>query len=97
MFEGQIQCGYYKLHNIPYKYIKVERTELEIDGETKLDYNFIPEIFNEPQQFDLTKYQNLIHIEDNYRYNSIGYKDKYKKKYHYLKVGIIIHLIYLKL
>lgn len=80
MFEGQIQCGYYKLHNIPYKYIKVQQEEIKTNDGIKVDYNFIPELYTSPQEFNLTKYQNLIHIEDNYRLNSIGFREKYKDK-----------------
>lgn len=72
MFEGQIQCGYYKFHNMPYRYIHVQREEVKVNGEKYIDFNFIPELFDEPQTFDLSFYQNLIHIEEGYKFNVIG-------------------------
>lgn len=80
MFEGQMQCGYYKMHGIPYKYIKVQHEEIKVGEEVKVDYNFIPELFDKPQEFDTTKYQQLIHIEENYNLNNIGDKNAFSKK-----------------
>lgn len=74
LFEGQIQCGYLKLFNMDYKYIHVvsspRKDQRGIKLGIKTDYNFDGKLYDTPQQFDLQKYKELIHISGYDSFNS---------------------------
>lgn len=67
LFEGQIQCSYYKFFGVDYRYIHIDNS----DG----DSNFIPRLFDKPQTDDLSLYKKLIHIEEREKYNEACWSD----------------------
>lgn len=71
MFEGQIQCAYYKMHDIKYKYVYVKNLKPEGEYSPK-NYIFEDALFDNPQEFDCGKYRQLINICYHEKLNSLG-------------------------
>lgn len=68
-YTGQIQSAYYKFFKIPIKYIHIETY---LDKENNKVFNFIDELFNEPQKCNTEQYKKLINICQNEDLNKIG-------------------------
>lgn len=86
MFDGQIQCAYYKMHNIDYKYVHVKNLSPDSEEYNPKYYIFEDQLFTEPQNNDCSIYKELIYICQNDKMNAIGLdktalcKSWYKRK-----------------
>ena len=71
MFDGQIQCAYYKMHDINYNYVHVKNLKPKNKYNPKY-YVFEDQLFTEPQDNDCSIYKELINICDSSKMNTIG-------------------------
>ena len=81
MFDGQIQGAYYKMHNVGIKYLHIQ-SDLEAEKKKHSNKNYWIEdnIYDRPQEFDMSIYKSLINICDNKKLNAIGDSYFFNKK-----------------
>jgi hypothetical protein len=78
-FTGQLQCYYYRFFKVKYKYAHI--IEEEKEKEYNKRYKLEDQIYNEPQEEDESKYNQLIHICQDEKLNKIGGdKEEYFKR-----------------